>query len=469
MDTKRLEQAALQYAEKGHTDKAIQIYKRLLREHKEQTHYCVKIAETYARRGATAEAVRWFEVAGKRYADAGHAAKAAAIAKIVAKLDPSRTAVERRLTQLYAKRTEAEAVPEEPAVLELPPIEIAPTTVGAKAEAVNLATEDEPVILLEEVSEEVEAIVIEEEANPELIAELEGEIVEVSPESPDIHSVIAKLPRVPIFSDLTPTELPRFLQSVDVKVFGPGETVVAQGDSGDAFYVITGGEATVAHSDREGSQTKLATLPEGAFFGEFAYLSGAPRTASVVAKTRLEVLEIGRTALDALLKEFPRIEQVLRKFFRDRALHTLVHVSPLFKTLASAEQRALVAKCTLVEAKPGDVVIREDSAGEALYVILYGGVVVSKKNEWGGIDDYAELSVGDFFGEMALLSGGKTSATVTAKYQTALLRLGRSEFVQMIQEIPTLRPILETYAEERRRYNERFLDYLITLGEQGIV
>jgi len=52
----------------------------------------------------------------------------------------------------------------------------------------------------------------------------------------------------------------------------------------------------------EGKEITLAHLGEGAFFGEMALLSGAPRTANVVAEEESEILEV----TDTLLRELQR-------------------------------------------------------------------------------------------------------------------------------------------------------------------
>jgi uncharacterized RDD family membrane protein YckC len=78
--------------------------------------------------------------------------------------------------------------------------------------------------------------------------------------------------------------------------------VVRQGDLADNFYIIARGQASVTHRDPSGREVELATLGPGEFFGEIGLLHRTPRTATVRAKTNLEVLALGSDALRSIMK-----------------------------------------------------------------------------------------------------------------------------------------------------------------------
>lgn len=71
---------------------------------------------------------------------------------------------------------------------------------------------------------------------------------------------------------------------------------------GGAFFLILEGEAKVTKGKRT-----LVKLGPGDFFGELALLDGGPRTASVVATTRMVCIRIFKRAFDRLVREEPGV------------------------------------------------------------------------------------------------------------------------------------------------------------------
>jgi MFS family permease len=100
---------------------------------------------------------------------------------------------------------------------------------------------------------------------------------------------LALLRTLPLFAPLPQTLLERLAAAVvEVRVPAQAE-VVRQGATGDRFYVIRSGRATV---DVDGSET--GTLEPGEFFGEIALLRDVPRTATVRARDELVLYALER-------------------------------------------------------------------------------------------------------------------------------------------------------------------------------
>jgi CRP/FNR family cyclic AMP-dependent transcriptional regulator len=79
----------------------------------------------------------------------------------------------------------------------------------------------------------------------------------------------------------------------------------------------------------------------------------------------------------------------------------------------------------------GDVVFREGEPGETMFVIRKGRVRITKQVR-GGEKTFAVLGVGEFFGEMAILTGQPRSATATAVEDVMLLEVDARRFETMV-------------------------------------
>jgi voltage-gated potassium channel len=126
----------------------------------------------------------------------------------------------------------------------------------------------------------------------------------------------------------------------------------------------------------------------------------------------------------------------------------LVAKVPLFRHLTAARiaSVALVLRPLRVEA--GAAVVRRDEDADGMYFVVTGEIVVEVPGH------PVTLTGGDFFGEMALLEGGKRSTTVRAVTACELLHLGAADFRQLVASAPDLDAELRRVAQERRRDNE---------------
>ena len=107
---------------------------------------------------------------------------------------------------------------------------------------------------------------------------------------------------VPLFAGLSTRQLRKVAGLGRIRRIHEGARVIRTGDPGDSLYVVLDGEVSVG---RRG--LPALTLGMGSFFGELALIDGGPRTATIVAKTPLVCLTIGRTPFLKLLRAEPAI------------------------------------------------------------------------------------------------------------------------------------------------------------------
>lgn len=260
-----------------------------------------------------------------------------------------------------------------------------------------------------------------------------------------------RLPPIPLFSELRADAFRALLPALVLRRVRPGEVVVAEGEPGQSFFVVARGEVRVtkrmAH-DLDAPETTLATLHEGAIFGEMALVSAAPRSATVRAVGDADLLEFDRAALAALSRDVATLAAALDKFTRERLLNNLLQTSPLFRPLDRKQRLDLVRRFTAHDVAPGVQIIAEGHPGRGLFVLLAGEVDVSKIDGASKVL-LATLKPGDVFGEISLLNDEPATATVTAARQSTVLFLAKDIFQRLVAAFPEIREYVSNLGEER--------------------
>jgi serine/threonine protein phosphatase PrpC len=106
------------------------------------------------------------------------------------------------------------------------------------------------------------------------------------------------LANMPLFARLTERELLRVMQSVEVRAFADGASVIKEGDKGDELFIVLEGKVRVSR----GEQT-LTHLGPGEHVGEMALIRSVPRSATVTAVGDAELIAIRRADFFEILRK----------------------------------------------------------------------------------------------------------------------------------------------------------------------
>ena len=150
------------------------------------------------------------------------------------------------------------------------------------------------------------------------VTELKLEPIEDGGEQPT-RSVI------PLFSDFTQEEFNDFTKRMIIHTMPPGKPIIKEGDTGRSVFILTRGAVKV-FSTIMGKKVELAALQASDFFGEIAFLTGKPRTATVETTEESDVLEVGEEDLNEMIAKSPRIRDVLHNYHEQRVKSTLEKV-----------------------------------------------------------------------------------------------------------------------------------------------
>ncbi|HOL65520.1 MAG TPA: Crp/Fnr family transcriptional regulator, partial [Accumulibacter sp.] len=119
------------------------------------------------------------------------------------------------------------------------------------------------------------------------------------------------LEQIDLFAGLDNAQLDILYQRLRLRSYTANSIVVHEGDDGNGLFVIQSGYLKVFLTDQTGREVTLSLLDPGDYFGELALLDGAPRSASVMAVSRSELLHLPRASFLEMLEEQPACMQVV--------------------------------------------------------------------------------------------------------------------------------------------------------------
>ena len=123
---------------------------------------------------------------------------------------------------------------------------------------------------------------------------------------------------IPFFSPLDADERKKLADEATLHVFNGGEMIIREGDPGRSIYVILDGQVRVFTRDHHGEELELALLEVSQFFGEMSFLTGKPRSGSVMAVGTSVIVELGYTSMRRVEKEHPTVKKVLVEYYQQR-------------------------------------------------------------------------------------------------------------------------------------------------------
>ncbi|MFY0573916.1 cyclic nucleotide-binding domain-containing protein [Cystobacter fuscus] len=106
-----------------------------------------------------------------------------------------------------------------------------------------------------------------------------------------------------------------------------GQSLLVQGQPGDALYLLLRGQCRVVHRLPDGHENPHPSLHEGDMFGELSVLLGLPATASVIADTPCTLLRLARADVERLIVMNTGLREALFRLSSERLQRTAQLVS----------------------------------------------------------------------------------------------------------------------------------------------
>ena len=127
---------------------------------------------------------------------------------------------------------------------------------------------------------------------------------------------------------------------------------------------------------------------------------------------------------------------------------------PLFTNLTPKQLTEVARHTDEISRDAGTVIAQQGDIGNEMFVIVSGSATITKDGR-----KLTNRGDGDFVGEMALLDGQPRSATVTLDEDSVLLVMHRSDFSQLLDDVPGLaRKILQGLSQRLRETDAMLTD-----------
>lgn len=369
---------------------ALELYARLHQEVPDDLRLYAKLAELREKTGDAAGAVADYSKIAKAYAAQGYVVQAIAISKIILRIDPGRTEIQDKLRELTEERS------------------------GGKDDDFFAAVPTKGSVPAEE-------------------------------------SFRTGLGNTPLLSGMSGEHLDSFINSLQLRHVEAGGSIYKAGEPGEHLYLIGMGQVSLTATDAQGRKKVFSHLKEGDFFGERAFMSRVAHKDEALAESECSILVVDRATFDAWVAEHPEMRTTVEEFYRERVLARVLAITPIFEGVPTEARLALADKFTLRTFEDNDVIMRAGEVGDTFYLIRSGRVELIVSSPDGDEVLNATLGEGEFFGEVALLTGRPRTATIHARGPVELMELSRADFDVLSEQYPSMRKVVEAYMRERAK------------------
>ena len=234
-------------------------------------------------------------------------------------------------------------------------------------------------------------------------------------------------------NSLNPENAQELIKKITATPVQAGRYIFKKGDTEKIHVYVLQGEVELVQ-DKKVIKVIKAGSPDG--LQPIAH--GFPRPVSARAKSTAVVTRINSDMLDIMLtwdQTGSYSVEAVEEEDEETDWMTRILQTRAFHRIPPANIQAMFMRMESVSFKPGEKVIEQDAEGDYFYIIKEGRCLVTRSTPANpnGVK-LATLSVGDSFGEEALISDSKRNATITMLTDGHLMRLNKEDFNSLLNE-----------------------------------
>ena len=323
-------------------------------------------------------------------------------------------------------------------------------------------------------------------------------------------TLIPALRACQLFAHFGDEQIARLAEGAARYHYPAGVKVVRHGDPTKDAYVIEAGEVLIQRDTAYGV-FQLARLGAGELFGEATFVDGSERSGDALAASDLDLVTLNPMAVRAMTGDDPRLDLALHwafwKSLSEKLRRTNERLTRFFsetgggpslgdaprstppedfrvemvdkrkvfeeQKLSGLEINFLTSLSKERRLEPHEVIFRDGDAGDEMFIVLEGRVMISKFIPGAGEEALAFLERGDYFGEMGLIDHKPRSADAKADAKGAVvLAIPRHVLegildIEKVSSLRLLRLLCAMISRRLRELDEKIVGWFIIAGGQG--
>lgn len=245
-----------------------------------------------------------------------------------------------------------------------------------------------------------------------------------------------------LFGSVNKETFEKIVDAMFAKAIKAGEAVIEQGGEGDYFYIVKRGDFDIYVQKGQDPPKKVFQAGVGFAFGELALLYSCPRSATIKAQDDSEVWCLDREAFQNLV-----IRSAQSQFKEYCGFLSSVD---LFQVLSDGERASLAGVLEEEEFDDDEAIVEQGEKDDKMFILRSGQACACIKGEQGEVE-VMQYKTGDYFGEIALLSGEPRKASVYAVGKVTCLYITRDTFVRVLGN---LHSVLERSMGKYEKYHD---------------
>lgn len=322
----------------------------------------------------------------------------------------------------------------------------------------------------------------------------------------ELLRVALDLRRFRAFRHFSDSQLFLLGQTGHSEAFRQAQVIMREDYEERDVFVILAGKVQVCRRSPIGTQT-LATLGVGDLFGDVSFVDGKPRSSTVIGAEAGTLLRLGAKDLEqlstanrelgvALLWTFwhalaaktraanASMTQIISPGSSPQRVSTgqpgeRVHIDEAAKIevlheqgLSASELRLLASYSNEERFAPENLIFGEGEHGDKLYIVVDGGVRISRRLPGMGEEALTILKRGDVFGEMALIDNLPRSADARSHVQgCTVFAIDRQRLQEVLDMDPDaarqfLTLLCQLLCRRLRAMNDRLVAWRLMVGHE---